>query len=36
VVVVEADTSFDAALLPEATAWETREVPPAVLHFWGR
>jgi len=36
VVVVEADTSFDAALLPDATAWETREVPPAVLHFWGR
>jgi 16S rRNA (guanine966-N2)-methyltransferase len=36
VVVVEADTSFDATLLPEAAAWETREVPPAVLHFWGR
>ena len=36
VVVVEADTSFDASLLPEASAWETREVPPAVLHFWGR
>jgi 16S rRNA (guanine966-N2)-methyltransferase len=36
VVVVEADTSFDATLLPEVTAWETREVPPAVLHFWGR
>jgi len=35
VMVVEADTSFDAALLPEAT-WETREVPPAVMHFWGR
>jgi len=36
VVVVEADTSFDAALLPEPTAWETREIPPAVMHFWGR
>lgn len=36
VVVVEADTSFDAASLPEAPAWETRAVPPAVLHFWGR
>jgi hypothetical protein len=34
-MVVEADTSFDAALLPEAV-WETREVPPAVMHFWGR
>jgi 16S rRNA (guanine966-N2)-methyltransferase len=33
-VVVEADTSFDAASLPEAGAWETREIPPAVLHFW--
>lgn len=36
IVVVEADTSFDMALLPDAAAWETREVPPAVLHFWGR
>ena len=35
VMVVEADTSFDMALLPEAT-WETREIPPAVMHFWGR
>jgi len=35
-LVVEADTSFDATLLPEAAAWETREVPPAVLHFWRR
>jgi len=35
-MVVEADTSFDAANLPEAAAWETREVPPAVLHFWRR
>jgi 16S rRNA (guanine966-N2)-methyltransferase len=34
-MVVEADTSFDATLLPEAV-WETREVPPAVMHFWGR
>ena len=36
VMVVEADTSFDASLLPEPSAWETREVPPAVLHFRGR
>jgi hypothetical protein len=35
-LVVEADTSFDAAALPEAAAWETREIPPAVLHFWRR
>ena len=35
-VVVEADTSFDAGLLPVADAWETREIPPAVLHFWRR
>jgi len=35
-VVVEADTSFDATLLPDAAAWEAREVPPAVLYFWGR
>ena len=35
VMVVEADTSFDVALLPEAV-WETRAVPPAVMHFWGR
>lgn len=36
VVVVEADTSFDAAALPNAPAWEIRAVPPAVLLFWGR
>jgi 16S rRNA (guanine966-N2)-methyltransferase len=35
-VVVEADTWFDATLLPEAAVWDTREVPPAVLHFWRR
>ena len=35
-MVVEADTSFDATVLPEAAAWDTREVPPAVLHFWRR
>jgi hypothetical protein len=34
-MVVEADTSFDVALLPE-DVWETRAVPPAVMHFWGR
>ena len=33
-IVVEADTSFDAAMLPDAAAWDTRPVPPAVLHFW--
>jgi len=36
VVVVESDTSFDAARLPEAAAWQARDVPPAVLHFWRR
>jgi hypothetical protein len=35
-VVVEADTSFDAAALPEAASWEAREIPPAVLFFWRR
>lgn len=35
-VVVEADTSFDAASLPEAASWEAREIPPAVLFFWRR
>jgi 16S rRNA (guanine966-N2)-methyltransferase len=35
-VVVESDTSFDAASLPEAAAWTSRQVPPAVLHFWRR
>jgi len=36
VIVVEADERFDPALLPDASAWETRPVPPAVLHFHGR
>lgn len=36
VVVVEADQRFDPASLPEAAAWETRTVAPAVLHFFGR
>ena len=35
-VVVEADTSFAAAALPDAAAWTSREVAPAVLHFWRR
>jgi 16S rRNA (guanine966-N2)-methyltransferase len=35
-VVVEADTTFDRGLLPDPTAWDTREIPPAVLHFWHR
>ncbi|MFM7074717.1 MAG: RsmD family RNA methyltransferase [Planctomycetaceae bacterium] len=29
--VVEADDAFDPAALPEASAWQRREVPPAVL-----
>lgn len=32
-IVVEADTAFDPADLPDAARWETRAVPPAVLHF---
>ena len=35
-IVAESDTSFDATALPEAAAWTSREVPPAVLHFWRR
>jgi len=31
--VVEADTGFDAAALPDAAAWESRAIPPAVLHL---
>jgi len=31
--VVESDTSFAAALLPDATAWRSRVMPPAVLHL---
>ncbi len=36
VIVVEADERFDPAGLPEAASWETRAIPPAVLHFHGR
>ena len=36
VIVVEADERFDPGLLPDANAWETRAIPPAVLHFHGR
>jgi 16S rRNA (guanine966-N2)-methyltransferase len=32
-MVVEADTSFDAAQLPDRQAWESRPLPPAVLHI---
>lgn len=35
-VVAESDTSFDVGGLPEAAAWTSREVPPAVLNFWRR
>lgn len=30
---VEADTSFDAGLLPDAAAWDMRPIPPAVLYL---
>ncbi|MFM1903779.1 MAG: Ribosomal small subunit methyltransferase [Planctomycetota bacterium] len=36
VVVVEADERFDPGLLPNAAAWESRSIAPAVLHFHGR
>jgi 16S rRNA (guanine966-N2)-methyltransferase len=32
-IVVESDTSFDAGQLPEPAYWESRAVPPAVLHL---
>jgi 16S rRNA (guanine966-N2)-methyltransferase len=32
-IVVEADTAFDPADLPDAAAWDPRPVPPAVLYF---
>lgn len=32
-VVVEADTAFTAADLPEPGAWEARAIPPACLYF---
>ena len=31
--VVESDTAFPAADLPDPSAWETRPIPPACLHF---
>jgi 16S rRNA (guanine966-N2)-methyltransferase len=34
-IVVESDTAFDAAALPEAAAWRTRPAAPAVLHILG-
>jgi 16S rRNA (guanine966-N2)-methyltransferase len=32
-LVVEADTTFDPAALPDAAEWTHRPIPPAVLHF---
>ena len=32
-IVVESDTSFAAADLPDPAAWEPRPIPPACLHF---
>jgi 16S rRNA (guanine966-N2)-methyltransferase len=32
-IVVEADTTFSAADLPDAAAWEARPIPPACLLF---
>lgn len=32
-IVVEADGSFDPALLPDAPAWERRPLLPAILHL---
>ncbi|NBW95313.1 MAG: hypothetical protein EBR28_00930 [Planctomycetia bacterium] len=29
---VEADTAFDAGLLPDVAAWDVRPIPPAVLY----
>jgi len=33
-MVVEADASFDPAVLPAPDGWETRPIPPAVLYFY--
>lgn len=33
VMVVESDTTFDAAQLPALESWESRPLPPAVLHL---
>jgi len=35
-VVVESDAALDPAELPGPLSWETRPIPPAVLHFHGR
>jgi 16S rRNA (guanine966-N2)-methyltransferase len=35
-IVVEADTAFDPAALPDPGGWETRPIPPAVLHLHRR
>jgi len=35
-MVVESDATFAAGSLPDADRWETRAVPPAMLHFWSR
>jgi len=34
-IVVESDTAFDAALLPDTAAWRSRPAAPAVLHILG-
>lgn len=34
-IVVESDTTFDAALLPDSGQWQSRPIPPAVLHIFG-
>jgi len=34
-LVVEADTAFPAADLPDPSAWEARPIPPACLYFAG-
>lgn len=33
-IVVEADTAFEPADLPDAAGWEARAMPPAVLHLF--
>jgi len=33
-IVVEADTAFEPADLPDAAKWEARAMPPAVLHLF--
>ena len=35
-VVVESDHTFDPVALPSASEWQSRAIPPAVLHIWHR